>query len=41
MAFSTPGVENAFTIAPSLVAIGFEQEELACAREYFDAAALL
>jgi len=31
------GVENAFTIAPSLVAIGFEQEELRCAREYFDA----
>lgn len=32
------GVENAFGIAPSLVAIGFEQEELKCAREYFDAA---
>jgi signal transduction histidine kinase len=31
------GVENAFTIAPSLVAIGFEQEELKCAREFFDA----
>jgi signal transduction histidine kinase len=31
------GVENAFTIAPSLVAIGFEQQELKCAREYFDA----
>lgn len=31
------GVENAFTIAPSLVAIGFEQEELKCARDYFDA----
>ena len=31
------GVENAFTIAPSLVEIGFEQEELKCAREYFDA----
>ena len=31
------GVENAFTIAPSLVAIGFEQEELRCARQYFDA----
>lgn len=31
------GVENAFNIAPSLVAIGFEQEELRCAREYFDA----
>jgi signal transduction histidine kinase len=31
------GVENAYTIAPSLVSIGFEQQELQCAREYFDA----
>lgn len=31
------GVENAFNIAPSLVGIGFEQEELKCAREFFDA----
>jgi len=31
------GVENAFSIAPSLVAIGFEPEELKCAREFFDA----
>lgn len=31
------GVENAFTIAPALVAIGFEPEELSCARETFDA----
>jgi signal transduction histidine kinase len=31
------GVENGFTIAPSLVAIGFEQEELKCARQFFDA----
>ena len=31
------GVENAYRIAPSLVAIGFEQDELKCAREYFDA----
>jgi signal transduction histidine kinase len=31
------GVENAFKIAPSLVEIGFETEELKCAREYFDA----
>lgn len=30
------GVENAFTIAPAMVAIGFEQEELRCAREFFD-----
>ncbi len=32
------GVEDAFSIAPSLVAIGFEKQELECAREYFDAA---
>jgi signal transduction histidine kinase len=31
------GVENAFTIAPALVAIGFEPQELSCARETFDA----
>lgn len=31
------GVENAFTIAPAMVAVGFEQEELRCAREFFDA----
>src|SRR5215831_1402356 len=31
------GVENAFNIAPSLVAIGFQKDELVCAREYFDA----
>jgi len=31
------GVENAFTIAPALVAIGLEQEELACARDAFEA----
>jgi signal transduction histidine kinase len=31
------GVENAFNIAPSLVAIGFDKEELECARAYFDA----
>jgi signal transduction histidine kinase len=30
------GVENAFTIAPAMVAMGFEQEELRCAREFFD-----
>jgi len=30
-------VENAFTIGPALVAIGFRKEELACAREAFDA----
>jgi signal transduction histidine kinase len=31
------GVENAFTIGPALVAIGFQQEELDCAREAFAA----
>lgn len=33
------GVENAYTIAPVLVGMGFDQHELDCAREYFDAAA--
>jgi signal transduction histidine kinase len=33
------GVENAYTIGPALVAIGFKKEELACAREAFDAGA--
>jgi signal transduction histidine kinase len=31
------GVENAFTIAPALVSMGFSQHELACAKEYFEA----
>jgi C4-dicarboxylate-specific signal transduction histidine kinase len=31
------GVENAFTIAPALVAIGLEQDELGCARDAFEA----
>jgi len=31
------GVENAFTIGPALVAIGFHREELDCARAAFDA----
>lgn len=34
---ASAGVENAFSIAPSLVEIGFKQEELACARDAFDA----
>lgn len=34
---SSAGVENAFTIAPALVAIGLKQDELACARDAFDA----
>jgi signal transduction histidine kinase len=33
----TAGVENAFTIGPALVAIGFDKRELACAREAFAA----
>ena len=33
------GVEDAFRIGPTLVAMGFEPEELRCAREYFDASA--
>ena len=31
------GVENAFTIAPALVAIGLKPEELACAKDAFEA----
>ena len=31
------GVENAFAIAPSLVAIGLKQEELVCAKNAFEA----
>jgi signal transduction histidine kinase len=31
------GVENAFTIGPALVAIGFDRDQLACARDAFDA----
>jgi len=34
---SAAGVENAFTIAPALVAIGLKQDQLACARDAFDA----
>ena len=30
------GVENAFTIGPALVAMGFDPEELRCAQQYFD-----
>jgi len=32
------GVENAYTIGPALVAIGFKKEELACARDAFEEA---
>lgn len=34
---SGAGVENAFSIAPVLVGMGFDQEELRCAREFFEA----
>jgi signal transduction histidine kinase len=34
---SSFGVENAFTIAPVLVGMGFDEHELKCAREFFDA----
>jgi signal transduction histidine kinase len=34
------GVENAYTIGPALVAIGFEQQQLACARDAFEPAGL-
>jgi signal transduction histidine kinase len=31
------GVENAFTIAPVLVGMGFDRKELDCAKDFFDA----
>jgi signal transduction histidine kinase len=34
---ASAGVENAFSIGPALVAIGFKQEGLACAKDAFDA----
>lgn len=33
---SSAGVQNAYSIGPALVAMGFDTEELACARAYFD-----
>ena len=36
----TAGVENAYTIGPALVAIGFEQKELDCAKSAFDSTSL-
>ena len=33
---ASSGVENAYSIAPTLVGMGFDREELACARDYFD-----
>ena len=37
---ASAGVDNAYTIAPVLVGMGFDRHELECAREYFDANAL-
>ena len=37
---SSAGVENAYTIAPVLVGMGFDRQELDCAKEYFDAESL-
>lgn len=34
---SSAGVENAYTIAPVLVGMGFDRNELDCAKEFFDA----
>jgi signal transduction histidine kinase len=36
---TSAGVENAYSIGPVLVGMGFERKELACAREFFDAPA--
>ena len=36
---ASAGVENAYTIAPVLVGMGFDRHELDCAKEYFDASA--
>ena len=33
---TSAGVENAYTIAPVLVGMGFDREELRCAQAYFD-----
>jgi signal transduction histidine kinase len=33
---SSAGVENAFTLAPTLVAEGVDREEIACAQQHFD-----
>jgi signal transduction histidine kinase len=36
---SQSGVENAYTIGPSLVSMGFNRGEIACVKEHFDASA--
>jgi signal transduction histidine kinase len=33
---SQAGVENAYTIGPTLVSMGFDRQEIACAQEHFD-----
>jgi signal transduction histidine kinase len=33
---TSAGVENAYTIGPVLVSMGFERDEIACAQEHFD-----
>ncbi len=33
------GVENAYTIGPVLVSMGFDREEISCAKQHFDASA--
>jgi signal transduction histidine kinase len=33
------GVENAYTIGPALVSMGFDRHEIACVKEHFDSAA--
>lgn len=33
---SSAGVENAFTISPTLVSMGVDREEIACVQEHFD-----
>jgi signal transduction histidine kinase len=37
---TSAGVDNAYNIAPVLVGMGFDQQELDCAREYFDTSSL-
>jgi len=36
---SQSGVENAYTIGPTLVSMGFDRQEIACVQEHFDAPA--
>jgi signal transduction histidine kinase len=36
---SQSGVENAYTIGPSLVSMGFDRDQIACVKQHFDAGA--